>query len=156
MTQRRLQSFGFITMCIAAALWSACGDDTDSDSDSGSSSSSGSTSSSSSAGTGGSGGTSTTTTSTTTSTSGTGGMGGASSGAGGGTVCDQACNHVEVDCGLTGACALAAQQLGLDLNCGGAQDQCVATCIVNADCAAIISLAGQNPDPALSACANGC
>jgi hypothetical protein len=105
----------------------------------------------------------------TSSTGGSGGAGGAvtassssssssTSGAGGfDNICDEACNHVEVDCGLAGACALAAAQLMIDLTtCSDMTATCSAECLVDADCGAIVSLATQMPDAALIACVSGC
>ena len=47
--------------------------------------------------------------------------------------------------------------LGTDLvNCGDMRSQCIAQCLVPASCAAIISLAGGNPDQMLLACITGC
>lgn len=72
-------------------------------------------------------------------------------------VCEEACCHVEQDCAIANGCALAQQLLGIDLtDCTNATSQCIATCVAPADCGAIGSLVGSNPDPRLQACVADC
>jgi len=87
-------------------------------------------------------------------------MGGAPPGACDGPfshICDEACCKVENTCGFPGTCALVSQLLMVDFtSCTGADAQCTAQCLVDADCAAISSLATQNVDPTISAFLNAC
>jgi hypothetical protein len=80
--------------------------------------------------------------------------GGGSSSVGGspptGNICDQACAKIENECGIAGACAL----IGLD--CTDPTTECPGQCLLDADCAAILSLAGGTPDPTLGACVQTC
>lgn len=114
-----------------------------------------------SAGTGGSatggqsaGGNPTTTTGPTTggnSAGGNGTGGTPTSGAGGfGNSCEEACAKVDMCAGFAGACGL----IGVD--CNDANAECPAACVNAADCGALTSLIGQNPDPTLSACLDMC
>jgi hypothetical protein len=64
---------------------------------------------------------------------------------------------VETECGVPSGCTLASQLLGVDLtDCTDPQAECVGDCIVDAECATIVTLATDNPDPALSACIGAC
>jgi hypothetical protein len=64
--------------------------------------------------------------------------------------CEQACAKVDMCSGFPGGCGL----LGVD--CNDPQADCPASCINAADCDAITSLIGQNPDPTLSGCLDAC
>lgn len=73
------------------------------------------------------------------------------SGAGGfGNSCEEACAKVDMCAGFAGACGL----IGVD--CNDPNAECPAACVNAADCAALTSLIGQNPDPTLSACLDMC
>ena len=125
---------------LAMTVW-ACGDDVETKSNTDPTTSSG--------GSGGSGGAVTSSTASSSSSSGAGGFA---------NICDEACNHVEVDCGFgAGLCALAASQLMIDLvGCTDMVATCSADCVVDADCSALLTLAGDNPDPELLGCVSGC
>lgn len=72
-------------------------------------------------------------------------------------ICAEACCKVENTCGFTGSCSLAGQLLGVDLDaCTEMEATCVGTCLNDADCAQIASLATQNPDPTVGACLAAC
>jgi hypothetical protein len=72
-------------------------------------------------------------------------------------VCEEACHHVDVDCQFMQACALAGSLLGVDLvACDTRDAECIAGCLVDADCAALGSLITQTPDPDLMACIGTC
>ena len=72
-------------------------------------------------------------------------------------VCEEACCHVEQDCGIANGCALAMQFLMIDLtDCTNETSECLAECIAPADCGAIGSLIGNTPDPDLQACVAAC
>ena len=98
-------------------------------------------------------------------TGGAGGVGGAGGSTGPGdpcpgpfdNTCDEACCGVEVACGFMGACGIAGSVLGIDLDqCADMRATCSAACLIQADCGAIASLAGNMPDQALSDCLGQC
>lgn len=142
--------FAAFAGCLASAFL-ACGSDVEEvpfESSSSSSSGAGAAGSTSTA----AGGSSTSTSgpsassvaaSTAASTSGTGGTGGV------GTPCEEACEKVEGRCGFPGVC-------GQFVDCGMAGADCFGQCVLDADCDAIASLVGANPDPTLLACVTGC
>ena len=72
-------------------------------------------------------------------------------------VCDAACCNVEVTCGFSGTCQIAAGLLGIDFAaCTDPQALCAGACLENADCLALASLAGMNWDPDLAGCLAPC
>lgn len=71
---------------------------------------------------------------------------------GGATLCDQACEKIEVTCGLGPVCRISDV-----LDCADPMaSDCPSQCVLDAGCAAIASLAGPNPDPALALCIASC
>lgn len=146
--------FAVFAGCLASAFL-ACGSDVDEvpfDSSSASSSGAGAAGSTSTAAGGSSTATSGPSSSSVasstaaSSTSGNGGSGGV------GTPCEEACEKIDSECGFGDLCSQVPQ-----LDCGSAPGaDCYGQCVLDADCAAIASLAGANPDPALSACLLGC
>jgi hypothetical protein len=135
-----------VLFLVLGGAFTACSDDVNVDS----TTSSGSGGATGGGGTGGAGGeaaSSSTTAASSSSTTGGGGKGGAG---GAPSLCDQACDHA----GMCGAplCALA------DINCdSGMNYDCYATCILDASCAQIFTLADpQNADPKLAGCLQAC
>jgi len=66
-----------------------------------------------------------------------------------GNECEQGCQHV-IDCIGFDACS----QFNID--CTNPQAECPGTCLNDATCEQIASLATQTPDPTLSGCIQGC
>jgi hypothetical protein len=137
---------GFVLILAGSAA--ACGSDVNE----------GDTTSSSTTGSGGGNG-------GTTATGGTGGTGGTTSNGGGGStanggnggagsLCDQACDKLATECGLGQVCSMPPVSNLLD--CADPMADCPGQCILDADCTAILSLLGQNMDPALTACLGAC
>ena len=80
------------------------------------------------------------------STSGNGGSGGV------GTPCEEGCEKINTECGFGDLCSMIPQ-----LDCGSAPGaDCFGQCVLDADCDAIGSLIGNNPDPALIGCLTAC
>lgn len=124
-----------LALVVAASAY-ACGSDV---TDTGSTTST-------TASAGGSGGTTTVTSSTASST-----------GAGGfANVCEEMCNHLEVDCQLPNACGVVGPLLNVDFDACMMEAECISNCLVDEDCATIGSIIGMNPDPMLIACVTGC
>jgi hypothetical protein len=65
-------------------------------------------------------------------------------------LCNQSCYMVENTCGFTGACAI----IGMD--CTTQDNECEGQCLLDSNCAAIQSMAGNTPDPDLDACIDEC
>jgi len=150
----RFEKLSRLALCCAGSgvFFVACGSDVEEDPMFGSSSTGagGASSASSSASTGVTTTGSATASGTSSSTSSS--QQSSSSGAGGGGPCEQACDKIANDCGFGDVCSQIQQ---LDCNSNPNAD-CYGQCILDADCAAIASLAGSNPDPDLVACASGC
>ena len=131
-----------------ASAFLACGSDADnvpigSSSSTGGAGAASSSSSSSSSSTSGP---TSSSSSSSSSSSGNGGSGGV------GTPCEEACEKISDDCGFGDVCDMIPQ---LDCDTAPGAD-CFGQCVLDADCAAIISLGSGNPDPALLGCVTAC
>jgi hypothetical protein len=84
----------------------------------------------------------------------TGGVGGGGGSCVGSGPCEQACCKITDECGFPVTC----ESLGNLFDCVNNQPaaDCNGTCILNSDCATIMTLAGSTPDPDLYGCLQDC